>query len=258
MASITLQVGDRITPGVSASAYAASDWSPVVSPSGAPPGSAVSTATVSSAGTVTFTGLTEGQSYYAYGANTYVRFTVPKPSGTLSSGTLANRPAIGSVPTGFIYTATDVSGGTEYQAQGGAWVQVAPGVLDTGGRELGYAEATANQTFTTVADVTGLSITITVASRPIMVEIWVGGVQNSIANSGVTLLLTDSANTILSRGDTVCPVAASNFGPMIVKKRLAPAAGNVTYKARAQLLTSGVATLLGGAARPMYIAAREL
>lgn len=176
-----------------------------------------------------------------------------------SSGLLADRPASSARPDRETYVATDVNGGTLYQNRiGTGWAQIASGVLDTGGRELGYAEATSTQTFTTVADVTGVTITITVASRPIMVEIWVGGVQNSIANSGVTLLLTDSANTILSRGDTVCPVAAANFGPMIVKKRLAPSAGSVTYKARAQLLTSGIASLVAGTSRPMYIAAREL
>lgn len=79
----TLTATRRFPQGTTVAVYARSDWSPVYAPSGAPPGSQV-TSGVMGASSVTFTGLTEGVAYVAYalvdGEHRYVHFTAHGPS----------------------------------------------------------------------------------------------------------------------------------------------------------------------------------
>src|SRR3954447_14097167 len=111
MATVTLQVGTNYATGDTVTVYAASDWDPAVPPSGAPPGSSVTTAVVAAAGTVTFTGLTENTDYFAYkstGTPPYVRFRVDSQPGTGGDPIL-----VGSAPTSTApSTATSVAATT--------------------------------------------------------------------------------------------------------------------------------------------------
>lgn len=93
-----------------------------------------------------------------------------------SRGTLAARPAAGTVPLGFIYFANDDNGGTIYESDGVAtWTKLAAGVLETGGRLMDYKETQAitncSATLNTLTDVTGLvGLTVTFGLRPVYVE----------------------------------------------------------------------------------------
>lgn len=177
------------------------------------------------------------------------------------SGTLAARPGAGTVPANSTYFATNDNGGTLYQVVSGAWVQAGAGVLQTGGREIGTpGEITANVSgITAVQDVAGMSTTFVAGSRPVYVYARVGAVQNNTAGSGVTLLLTDSANTQVDRVDTICNTANVNYTIAMLVARLGSLTpGNTyTYKMRAQLLTSGSVTLVAGATRVGRIWAEE-
>lgn len=138
---------------------------------------------------------------------------------------------------------------------GPAGVAGADGAAGVGGQVPGgYAEISANVgPITAIADVAGLSVTVTGNNQPMMVEVWVGAVQNSIAASGVTVYITDDLNSILSRGDTTCNTINVNYGPMVVKYKVPAFTGNKTFKVRGQQLVSGNVTLIAGTARKAYI-----
>lgn len=164
---------------------------------------------------------------------------------------------------GVLYTAkTAFTSGTTFNATN--WNTGSPGPAGADGAAGvgglvpgGLAAITANVTgiTTTIVDVAGLSITVTGNSQRMMIEVWIGGVQNSVAGSGVTIYITDDANTILSRGDLICPTAGSTFGPVIVKFPVPAFTGSKTFKVRGQAVTSGSVTLLAGGPRQAYIEA---
>lgn len=137
MATAVLQSSDRFPAGTTVGAYLASDWVPSKRPpSGAPPGSTVTTAVVAADGSLTFTGLADGVGYYA-GADVsgwrYVGFTMPPAGvsyldativdakGDLIVGTAADavaRKAVGS--DGQVLTADAASAGGVKWAAGAA------------------------------------------------------------------------------------------------------------------------------------------
>lgn len=107
MATITLRVGEFWATGTNVAAYPASNWpASALPPTGAPPGSSTDTDTVSSAGLVTFDGVTEGADYYAYASSQYVHFKVDGEKGTSGdpvvssvSGTVLVEPTTAGAPT---------------------------------------------------------------------------------------------------------------------------------------------------------------
>jgi hypothetical protein len=158
----------------------------------------------------------------------------------VASGTFASRPAAASATKPF-YFATDTNGGTTYYTDGTSWFQVGMGNTQSGGAELGYAEATASQNFTTgtAADATGLTTTVTVGTRPIYIEGYV---------SDVTLnAVTFSAMAIAEDG-TIIGIAYFNHTvsaqgtPLTIKRRRAPSAGSHTYKLQGFRGSSGTST----------------
>lgn len=139
----------------------------------------------------------------------------------------------------------------------GTWVQ-----MSGSGRELGYAEITANPTAITAVgsgsavDLTGLSITITVASRPILVEVYFATGSNNTASSGGGIAIQEGS-TLLQQCDMLGDAASerSHFRPAV---RLAPSAGSHTYKATGYAIVGGTFSPLAGAQRPAFIRAVEL
>ncbi len=116
-----------------------------------------------------------------------------------------------------------------------------------GGIELGYASSTS--TFTTTSttaggvDVTGLSVTVTVGTRPIIVKVRADSFHSSAASGGVLYLNQDGTNigtiaVILSADDD--RVSLCN------ERRLAPAAGSHTYKIRAVNASAGTLGVTAG------------
>ena len=142
-------------------------------------------------------------------------------------GLAASRPSAGQA--GQTYYNTD-TGFTDYY-DGSAWKR-------QGGVELGYVEATADfsSTSTTYVDVTGMTLTVTVADRPI--EIIFNGVTFASALSVLDLQLVEDpagAATAVPFGTTTHQ--NSILVPHHRSVRRSPSAGSHTYKLQAKTNT---------------------
>ena len=131
MASITVNLAPTIVSGT-ATVYPRSNWPATTSPSGAPVGSSVTSASVGASGAATFSGLTEGREYVAYQAtpDRYVRFMVDSELGT------PNDPeSVESNPLAGDGRKVVTSAGTEValaSATACSWVQVTAETDNTG------------------------------------------------------------------------------------------------------------------------------
>lgn len=118
-------------------------------------------------------------------------------------------------------------------------------------RELGYAQitTTATQTGAGSGDVSGLSVTVTVGSRPIVVEFGCDGLVNSSA-LGITQVNIQEGATILS----AATVSLTTVGMVICRRvRLTPSAGSHTYKIALGQVTAGNSQIVCSATDPAYI-----
>lgn len=107
-------------------------------------------------------------------------------------------------------------------------------IAQPGGVERGYAEsATLFSTgSTTNVDVTGVTVTVTVRDRPIIVEAGDGWTKNSTAGTGGNMIFeiirTDTsavvAQAVMASGASNSPLAWT------VRRRLSLAAGTYTFK----------------------------
>lgn len=122
------------------------------------------------------------------------------------------------------------------------------------GIELGYAEITSNATFTTVQDIAGLTTTVTVGTRPIMIEFY-GVVFASVADKYIIGSINEGATQISAGAST--PGVTSAFSTLMIRTRIAPSAGPHTYKIRA-LCQSGTGTIGAAATQPAYISVVEV
>lgn len=127
------------------------------------------------------------------------------------------------------------------------------------GIELGYAEITAAVTgISTIADVTGLTITFTVGVRPVMVEAVFPLVGQVTSTGQPTLFITDGSNVDLSRVQFPSMTAATFDGGRVIKRRLAANTGAITTKVRAQT-TAGTVSIFGsGTTYQSFIRAYEV
>jgi hypothetical protein len=117
----------------------------------------------------------------------------------------------------------------------------------------GRAAITSGQTFTTLADVTGLSVTFTAAASRLYKITVAGLLRSSVAGDVAQLLIADGSNTTLAVSQVVC--AATNFAFTATTSIIqAPSAGSVTYKARCVRSDgSGTVTLDAAATYPAVI-----
>lgn len=134
---------------------------------------------------------------------------------------------------------------------------------DAGGQELtgGYAEITAavSTTSTTAVDMTGLSVTVTVRSRPVWITIYVPQVNHSVANGRAVIELYDNTAAAVLQ---LAIVAQNDTGGLMANyihlaHRHAPAAGSRTYKARMRVIEAGTGTFDAAATRPAFIRVAE-
>lgn len=123
---------------------------------------------------------------------------------------------------------------------------------------VGYAEITAAQTFTTLADVTGLSVTFTAAaSRYYKISVH-GLLRSSVANDVAQLVIANAANTTLNVGQVVCANTTFAVGAP-VSFVAQPAAGSVTYKVRCVRSSgTGTVTLDAAATYPAFILVEDI
>ena len=135
---------------------------------------------------------------------------------------------------------------------GGTWGT--PASL-TGGIELGYSQITANDTQTGVGnhDVTGLSVTVTVGTRPIKVIFDCGGGGNSGAGTTLITILEDNVQVALIN------LGVANVStPTHREVRRAPSAGSHTYKINLNQFSAGNSTIAAAANSPAFIQVIEL
>lgn len=128
------------------------------------------------------------------------------------------------------------------------------------GRELGYAEVTnfsGVATNTSLADVAGLTITITVGSRPIFLEAYMP-FNNITTGTGRAQIVIVEGGTTIQIGATPNIAASANAGSIRVGIRLAPSAGSHTYKVQANVVTATAGSYTSGATFPAYIRAVEI
>lgn len=99
------------------------------------------------------------------------------------------------------------------------------------GVELGYAETTSGTTSTTTntyEDLSGLAVTVTVGSRPIVITAFLASVSHSASSGNILARIfegTTALNTSFFQSGT-----ASIAGQVKVMARVAPSAGSHTYK----------------------------
>ena len=125
------------------------------------------------------------------------------------------------------------------------------------GRELGYAEITSSFTqvaaATTDYDITGLSVTVTVGTRPILLEAYLPTVAHTVANSTVILRVYEGATLLQVVTEATPATGGALSGARIARVRLAPSAGSHTYKAVIRTQTAGTITVTAGTTGPAFI-----
>ena len=125
-----------------------------------------------------------------------------------------------------------------------------------GGIELGYAQITSNATQTGAgfADVAGLSTTVTVGTRPIVIEFGCDGLVNSSA-SGIATAQIAEGSTVL----TSATVSLTTVGQVICRRvRLTPSAGSHTYKVVLAQVVTGNSQIICSSSDPAYISVIEV
>lgn len=161
------------------------------------------------------------------------------------ASTFASFPAAGIA--GRLRVATDQNGGTLYRDTGSAWEKIAAGVLETGGRELGYAEITSSSTHTTTTASQGsnpLTLQDVVpGARPFLVRVGAGHVQYSIASKQTSVYLQESVNggafvNIAAQLAHVTNVANARIPLALARRRPAPATPGDSYDYQVLLATA--------------------
>jgi len=134
-------------------------------------------------------------------------------------------------------------------------IQLAPGPRNV---ELGYAEITASVTQTGAGnqDVAGLSVTVEVGARPIMVRFETGAISNTSA-SGLTVVKIMEGATTLTLVNFGLLTANGNMS-LSRSVRLAPAAGAHTYKINLGQFVTGNSSITAAADNPAYIQVIEV
>lgn len=130
-----------------------------------------------------------------------------------------------------------------------------------GGTELGYAEITSNATVTSgvgAADVAGLSVSVTVASRPIIIKVNGPGLSNDGNGATSGFQIKEGATTFGGQTRLETESSASVKFPVAREIRLAPSAGAHTYKVTIISVTAGTTTLYASATDPCFIQVLEV
>lgn len=122
------------------------------------------------------------------------------------------------------------------------------------GLSLGYAEITSNFTQTGAgnSDVTGLSVTVTVGTRPIIVKFDAGGLSNSSASGLITLAIKEGSTILATAALGPGPAANCSFA-LSRDVRLSPSAGSHTYKINLGQIITGNSTIGASATNPASI-----
>ncbi|GAC1406933.1 MAG: hypothetical protein NVSMB52_20380 [Chloroflexota bacterium] len=176
----------------------------------------------------------------------------------VSRGATASRPAVGTAGQIFF----DTTLGKLPRDNGSTWDDLEAVSPQGPAGKLGYTQITANQstTSTTYVDVPGLSVTVTVGTRPLKITAYAPLINNTVAGNGGYWKISDvtgAADIQLARvlegqtastGMAVCAVAAN----------VSPAAGSRTYKVQYAILNAGTLNLIASATSPAFILVEEI
>jgi len=148
--------------------------------------------------------------------------------------------------------------GTKTWASGDTLTAADMNAYARGGLVMAYASVTTAESFTTLADATGLSLTFTaIAGRLYKISLH-GLLRSSVTTDVAQLLIADGANNTISVGQVLC-VDASFAVTCSCFALVSPSAGSVTYKARfVRSSGSGTCTLDAAATYPAYIIAEDV
>jgi hypothetical protein len=165
---------------------------------------------------------------------------------SVAYGTYASRPSAASAGVDALYFATDVQEG--YISTGSVWT-----VIPCGGTELGYAEITSpfSTSSGSYVDVTGLSLSLMVGERPVMIEFG-GQIHNSTANCFAVVGLI--ANGVEVGSGSFLSTAAQ-YGTMTRRARVSglTPGSNYTFKLQLKQISGGTADIFGGSTQKGYI-----
>lgn len=128
------------------------------------------------------------------------------------------------------------------------------------GVELGYAERVTDATTTNTGaydDVTGMSITVNVGIRPIMVRAFARDIRHSAVNGNVYFRIAEGATAIVA--SVYCSSTVNASQSAYVERRLTPSPGLHTYKLTTALIGAGTGTIIADATDgPMFIQVVEV
>lgn len=113
-----------------------------------------------------------------------------------------------------------------------------------GGVELGYANVTAStvtSSSSSYADISGLSTTVTVGTRPIEISFSAPSADNNAANGGVSVAILEDGALIGACG-SLFNLASAQVSLNRTLRR-APSAGSHTYKCQLKRVFAGTVTL---------------
>lgn len=122
-----------------------------------------------------------------------------------------------------------------------------------GGQELGYAELSADfsTASTSLVDVTGFAVTVTIGSRPVRIDVFVPRMDETASNAQAVLEIYDNtAGARVKAGAVWMHADGNGSGGVLVSARHAPAAGSRTYKVRMSVSagTGGLHNITGSPA----------
>lgn len=147
---------------------------------------------------------------------------------------------------------------TAYDAVDGT-VATAANLDKYAGGWIGHNDQTAAQTsITTLADATGLSLTVTVGtSRKIRVS---GYIQftSTVTTDIATVQITDGSNNVLQSHSVMCNMGATAGHPCPVSVILNPSSGSNTWKLRVARNGSGTLNTSSSSTAPAYIVVEDL
>lgn len=128
---------------------------------------------------------------------------------------------------------------------------------DAGG-QLGYAQITANSsTFTTIVDITGLSVNVTVGTGRRIKITWRGDILRSVAD-GTSIAYIYDGVTELTRAQGFARVAGESFNTTTAII-LTPVAGAHTYNIKGQTASgTGNSQIVGSATNPAFILVEDI
>lgn len=131
--------------------------------------------------------------------------------------------------------------------------------IDVSAGELGYAEIlstfTTTAIYTSPADVTGLSITLTTTGRPFYVEMG-GSATNGLTGVFVLPYLQEGTTVLASAGFR--SLATNDQRPVFASRRLSgPAGVTRTFKVTLSSFSAGTSQLIASATEPAWLRVRE-